>query len=94
MKNELKYDKNDINQRLQQIEVLLTKIDERIKKQPELAFFDNEELCLSMNISKKTAQNWRSENLIGYSQIRGKYYYKLTDIFKLLEKNYVPPKNN
>jgi len=52
-------------------------------------FFDNTEFQYLMNISKRTAQSWRDEGIISYSQIGNKIYYKLSDIKKLLEKNYI-----
>jgi DNA-binding MarR family transcriptional regulator len=52
-------------------------------------FFDNTEFQYLMNISKRTAQSCRDEGIISYSQIGNKIYYKLSDIKKLLEKNYI-----
>ncbi len=52
-------------------------------------FFDNQEFIQIMNISKRTAQEWRKNKLIGYSQIGCKFYYRLSDILKLIENNYI-----
>ena len=57
---------------------------------PELVFFDNYDFIQVMNISKRTAQSWRDSGLIGFSQIGGKIYYRLSDIQESLKKHYKP----
>lgn len=51
-------------------------------------FVDNQEFINLMKISKRTAQSWRDENVIAFSQIGNKIYYKIGDIEALLERNY------
>jgi hypothetical protein len=41
-----------------------------------------------MNISKRTAQSWRDEGKVSFSQIGSKIYYRMSDVQKLLDKNY------
>jgi hypothetical protein len=41
-----------------------------------------------MNISKRTAQEWRNKKIILCSQVGNKIYYRLSDIQKLLNDNY------
>jgi predicted site-specific integrase-resolvase len=43
-----------------------------------------------MNISKRTAQAWRDEGKIAFSQVGGKIYYKMSDVQELLNHNYNP----
>lgn len=75
-------------------EVLLKKLDGLIsglseyRKIPEDPFFTNDEFMNLMTISVRTAQLWRDQGLISYSQISGKIYYRLSDIQKLLNDNY------
>ncbi len=75
-------------------EVLLKKLDGLIdglheyRKLPEDPFFTNDEFMTLMSISVRTAQLWRNQGLISYSQISGKIYYRLSDIQKLLNDNY------
>ena len=49
---------------------------------------DSQDVMLKMHISSRTLQAWRTNGLLPYSQIRGKLYYRKSDILKLLEKNY------
>lgn len=51
-------------------------------------FLDNQEFLLLMKISKRTAQTWRDEGKISFSQVGNKIYYKLTDVEKLLTEHY------
>ena len=51
-------------------------------------FLDNSEFIQLMNISKRTAQTWRDEKVIAFSQIGSKIYYRYNDIEKLLQSNY------
>jgi hypothetical protein len=41
-----------------------------------------------MKISKRTAQTWRDEGKISFSQVGSKIYYKLSDVEKLLQTHY------
>ena len=51
-------------------------------------FLDNQEFLLLMKISKRTAQSWRDEGRISFSQVGNKIYYKLSDVEKLLNEHY------
>ena len=51
-------------------------------------FLDNQEFLLLMKISKRTAQTWRDEGKISFSQAGSKIYYKLSDVEKLLQEHY------
>lgn len=51
-------------------------------------FLDNQEFLLLMKISKRTAQTWRDEGKISFSQVGNKIYYKLSDVEKLMQEHY------
>lgn len=55
---------------------------------PKKNFLDNKEFIELMNISKRTAQTWRDQGVIAFSQIGSKIYYQFGDIKKLLDKNH------
>jgi hypothetical protein len=58
------------------------------QKNPNDLFLDNQEFLQLMNISKRTAQTWRDEGIISFSQVGGKIYYRMSDVEKLLDSNY------
>lgn len=48
-------------------------------------WLDNQEVCLMMNITKRTLQNYKNKGLLPYSKLNRKNYYKLSDVQALLE---------
>ena len=83
----------------ERIENILKRLDEQMtfvvakmklneKIDPDDVFFDNGEFMKLMNISKRTAQEWRNKKVIEFSQVGNKIYYRLSDIQKLLNDNY------
>lgn len=88
-----------MNNYYERIEDIIIRLDEKInlimaqlkissKNNPDDVFFDNQEFMKLMNISKRTAQEWRNNKTIEFSQVGNKIYYRLTDIQKLLNDNY------
>ncbi|GAB7258289.1 helix-turn-helix domain-containing protein [uncultured Polaribacter sp.] len=74
----------DLVNRLEQVN---KKLEEQSKPSHE-TFLDNQEFIQLMHISKRTAQTWRDEGRISFSQIGSKIYYKMKDVEVLLDKNY------
>ena len=79
---------------LERMSSLENKIDQLVKeyrvrriKDPEFVILDNSDFMEMFRISAKTAQNWRDEGLIAYSQVKGKIYYKLKDVQKFLDRH-------
>ena len=73
----------EILQKLENIEYTLKKIQYNND-----VFLDNQEFLQVMNISQRTAQQWRNSGVISFSQIGAKIYYRFSDIEELLNKNY------
>ena len=69
------------------LDSLNKKLEEK-QKTPEATFLDNQEFIQLMNISTRTAQTWRDQGVVSFSQIGSKIYYRMSDIQKLLESNY------
>jgi DNA-binding MarR family transcriptional regulator len=69
------------------LDVLNKKLEEK-QKSPDDTFLDNQEFLQLMHISKRTAQSWRDEGKVSFSQIGSKIYYRMSDVQKLLDKNY------
>ena len=69
------------------LDELNKKLEEK-QKNPKDTFLDNQEFLQLMNISKRTAQTWRDEGVISFSQIGSKIYYRMSDVQKLLDNNY------
>jgi len=72
---------------IKRLDNLMIRLNEN-RKLPDDPFFTNDEFMDLMSISVRTAQLWRDQGLISYSQISGKIYYRMSDIQKLLDENY------
>jgi len=51
-------------------------------------WIDGQDVMLALNISKRTLQTLRDGNVLPFSRINGKFYYKVSDLEELLENNY------
>lgn len=51
----------------------------------EEKWLDNQEVCLMMNITKRTLQTYKDKGLLSYSKLNRKNYYKLSDVQALLQ---------
>lgn len=61
------------------------------QRNPDEVIYDNQDLMQILNMSKSTLQKLRDEGHIGFSQVKGKFYYRQSDINTLINKNYRPP---
>lgn len=53
------------------------------------SWVDSYEVCTFLKISDRTLQRLRSDNKINYSRIRGKNYYKISEIRRMLQENLI-----
>jgi hypothetical protein len=77
------------------LNLVLNRLDTIIKTQklrtaenPKYVILDNTDILQLFKISSKTAASWREDKILPYSQIKGKIYYRLSDIHKLIDSNY------
>ena len=73
----------------------LNNISERINEleTPEQdKILDSQDIMQLLHISKRTLQNHRDKRMLAYSKVGNKFYYKMSDVQKLLDKNYVKAK--
>ena len=81
------------SQAFQEIKSKLESIYEKLTTQRGKAplketWFDNQEVCQLLHISTRTLQHYRDDDLLPYSQIGAKIYYKASDIDNFLLMNY------
>ena len=72
---------------IKKIEKLQTTTSDFSSPSP-IKWINNERFCEAMGISKRSAQNYRDQGVIPYSVIRGKVYYRISDIEELLERGF------
>ena len=51
----------------------------------EEKWLDNQEVCLMIDITKRTLQTYKDKGLLPYSKLNRKNYYKRSDVQALLE---------
>lgn len=56
-------------------------------------WIDGQDVMQTLHISQRTLQSLRDSGVLPYSRINGKFYYKVSDLEKLLEENYSPSKS-
>lgn len=74
--------KDDLKELLELTESAVQKYSPIFKEEKWL---DNQEVCLMMNIAKRTLQTYKSKGLLPYSRLNRKNYFKLSDVRALLE---------
>ena len=57
------------------------------QKAPEDTILDNKDFIKLMGISGRTAQQWRDDGFIQFSQIGNKIYYRMSEIQRFLNNN-------
>ena len=92
----MKYDEDYLNE---QFAKLLDKFDEHVIKfsaqinLADNAFIDNPTFLKLMGVSQKTAQSWRDQGIISFSQIGSKIFYRKSDIIDMLNKYHIESSN-
>jgi excisionase family DNA binding protein len=54
-------------------------------------YLTDKELSELLSVSRRTLQDWRTNELIGYIHLGGKILYRQSDVLKLIEKNFHAP---
>ena len=78
----------------EQYQKLMDKIEEiNLRLQPSSKsirdlIIDNDDFISTMKIASRTAQRWRDEGKISFSQVGAKIYYTQADIEMFLKKHY------
>ena len=81
------FSKEQYTELMNRMDIIQSVLTGKQKDQKD-AFLDNQEFIQLMNISKRTAQSWRDEGVISFSQVGSKIYYRMSDVQKLLDSNY------
>ena len=61
----------------------------KAEKAPPDGWVDNYEVCTFLKISGKTLQRLRTTKVIKFSRIRGKTYYRISEIERMMKENII-----
>ncbi|MDR3309678.1 MAG: helix-turn-helix domain-containing protein [Tannerella sp.] len=67
----------------------VTAIESKTEEQPEDGWVDSYEVCTFLKISTRTLQRLRVGGVINYSRIRGKSFYRISELQRLLQDNII-----
>jgi len=81
-----------LSHEIRELKLCIERIRTNKKSYLKETWIDNQEVMQMLHISQRTLQTLRSNGTIPYSKIKGKFYYKVTDIERILESNYSNPK--
>jgi hypothetical protein len=80
----------DLQAKINMIAKFVVALQNKTEEQPPNdGWVDSYEVCTFMKISSKTLQRLRAANEINYSQIRGKNFYRISEIARLLNENVI-----
>jgi hypothetical protein len=64
-------------------------LQSRADEDPEDTWVDSYEVCTFLKISGKTLQRLRASGAIAFSRIRGKTFYRISEIQRLMQNNII-----
>jgi phage antirepressor YoqD-like protein len=76
----------ELRQIYNKLDAIITKLD-KIYKTKGLIILNNADLLHIFNISPRTLIKWREENLITYSKVGNKIFYRVEHIIEFLDNN-------
>jgi hypothetical protein len=79
----------DLTAKINTIAKFVAAIQSKAEEEPEDGWVDSYEVCTFLKISGRTLQRLRSSHTINYSQIRGKVFYRISEIQRLLQDNVI-----
>lgn len=77
-----------IMHRLDKQDKKLDKMSERRNMLDGEYLLDNQDLCLLLNVSKRTLQRYRSSGELPFQTVYQKTYYKESDVHKFIRENF------
>lgn len=78
----------DLSVELNAVKKQVNNIQNTIPRFVKDSWLDGADVLQILRISNRTFQSLRDSRKLPYSKIKGKFYYKYSDIEKLLESNY------
>lgn len=75
---------SDINE----LKAELQRLNRSAAQKFEAKWMDGQDVMFALKVSKRTLQTMRDTGILPYSRINGKFYYKVSDLEELLQKNY------
>ncbi len=78
-----------IRELLQEVKAIKEALTNPLNKVETDKWMDNTDVKEMLHVGDRTLQRFRKSGMLKYSKIKGKIYYRLTDIHTMLEQNLV-----
>lgn len=82
----------EVSQEMHTLKAYIQWESRRFSERVSEEWIDSERVKSVLNIKKRALQNLRDEGLLPSSLVRGKLFYKVTDVEALLKSNYLTKK--
>jgi hypothetical protein len=79
----------DLTAKINTIAKFVAALQSKAEEEPEDSWVDSYEVCTFLKISSRTLQRLRSSRTINYSQIRGKIFYRISEVQRLLNEHII-----
>ena len=79
----------DLSAKIGTIAKFVSALQKKAEEEPGDGWVDSYEVCTFLKVSAKTLQRLRAANCVNYSRIRGKNFYRISEIQRLLNENII-----
>ena len=83
-----------IMDRFDKIDKILDKMSKRRNMLDGEILLDNQDLCMLLNVSKRTLQRYRSTGELSFQTVYHKTYYKESDVHIFIRENFNKKRGN
>ncbi len=88
-------DKNHFDTSIERIMKKLDVLDTKVSKKEKVKYtvdgeslLDNQDVCIMLNVSKRTLQRYRSSGELPFKQIKRKTYYLESDVQQFIQEQF------
>jgi hypothetical protein len=79
----------ELTTKINTIAKFVSALESKAEAQPADGWVDSYKVCKFLKISTKTLQRLRTANAVSYSKIRGKTFYRVSEIERLLNEHII-----
>lgn len=78
-----------VSEQVEEIKELVLDLRKLLDKPKDEKWIDGQEAMLALRISPRTLRTLRESEKLSFSRLHNKFYYRESDVKKLLESNYI-----
>ena len=79
----------ELTSKISMIAKAVLALQSKAEEEPADGWVDNYDVCTFLKISPKTLQRLRASGSVSYSRIRGKNFYRISEVKRLLDDNII-----